>query len=106
MKVSFASDIVGVASSFGISVHQYREIKRDEDAYEIAQRWPMLAELHGLSPQLSEGNASAADAVDAAALPAGPAPAQDKSGLKIAGAPGEKAEGPFQPAPGQVQIAA
>lgn len=95
MKVSPASDIVGIASSFGISAHQYKEIKRDEDAYEIAQRWPMLAELHGFAPQVTVEDASA-----------GSAPVQEKSGLKVVGAAGQKAEDPYQPPAEQAQIAA
>jgi len=109
VKVSSVSDIVGIASSFGISVPQYKEIKRDEEAYEIAHRWPMLAELHGLAPQLSEESAMTVDAAAAEAATAGQATAgqaQEKSGLKVVSAAGQNTDAECQPPAGQVPIAA
>lgn len=106
MKVSPASDIVGIASSFGIGVPQYKEIKRDEEAYEIAHRWPMLAELHGFASQLSEENGLNLDAAGAAAAPATQVPPQEKSGLKVVSAAGQNAENQYQSLAEQVQIAA
>lgn len=100
MKVFSASDIVGLASSFGSAVPQYKEIRRDEEAYEIAHRWPMLAGLHGFAPAVADVNASIAADVDAAA------PAQEKAGLKVVPANSQNAESQCQPPSPPVQIAA
>lgn len=106
MKVSPASDIVGIASSFGLAGHQYKEIKRNEDAYEIAHRWPMLAELHGFAPVSADANALTAEAAGTEEAPANSAPSRERTGLKAVTATSQDAEAECQPPSVPVQIAA
>lgn len=106
MKVFPASDIVGIASAFGIARHQYKEIKRDEEAYEIVDRWPMLAELHGLVPVPADINALTATGAGTEAASPVSGTSTESTGLKAVSPTNQNAEAGYQPTSAPIQIAA